>query len=70
MSSAYNTDGIYGMQPRDDMSCLDSIECAIAFDVGDWFDYGRRTAWVRCIVYGIDKYIHGDEESQEIFNTP
>lgn len=54
MSRAYNTDGmlIYpddGTKPK--LNALESIECAIAFDVRDWCA-DRRSAWIYAIVFG------------------
>lgn len=62
MSSAFNTDGMYGM-PVIEADCLSSIEMAIAFDVRDWSE-DRRSAWIYGIVHGWDDY----DEIQEKFH--
>lgn len=56
MSNGFNTDGllIYPEEEGFVENPLDSIECAIAFDVSDWTELGRRAAWVYCIVFGIE----------------
>lgn len=64
MSRRYNTDGmlIYpddGTGPK--LNALESIECAIAFDVRDWAA-DRRSAWIYAIVFG-----RGDEAWSEFF---
>lgn len=63
MSNAYNTDGMYGM-PVKEMGCLESIECAIAFDVRDWGE-DRRSAWIYGIVFG---WSEADEEIKRKFH--
>lgn len=57
---AYETDGMYGMPVKEEMGCLESIECAIAFDVRDWSE-DRRSAWIYGIVFGF-----GEEGEQEV----
>lgn len=66
MSRRYNTDGMLtypydGTGPK--LNALESIECAIAFDVRDW-GADRRSAWIYAIVFG-----WGDEwdEMREAF---
>lgn len=60
MSSQFNTDGMLtfpdSKQPIT-MNALESIECAIAFDVRDWSE-DRRSAWIYGIILGWDD---GDE---------
>ena len=56
MSRRYNTDGMLvlpddGTGPK--LNALESIECAIAFDVHDWAS-SRRHAWIYAIVFGRD----------------
>ena len=58
MSKPYNTDGLFVFPELDDeppitMNALESIECAIAFDVRDWAA-DRRSAWIYAIVFGWD----------------
>jgi hypothetical protein len=56
MSNPYNTDGLYTF-PASNVeihNCLESIECAIAFDVRDWSS-DRRSAWIYGIVFGWDE---------------
>ena len=56
MSNRYNTDGMLVL-PDDingpKMNVLESIECAIAFDVRDW-SASRRSAWIYAIVFEWD----------------
>ena len=56
MSSGYNTDGLYTFPETESPinDCLDSIECAIAFDVRDW-SADRRSAWIYGVVFGWDE---------------
>lgn len=63
MSIAYQTDGpLYiGRGKPPVMNAMESVADAIAYDVHDWFE-NRRTAWIWCIVYGVD-----DDESWEYF---
>ena len=63
MSNAYNTDGLLTFPASDGeiQNCLESIECAIAFDVRDWGN-DRRSAWIYGIVFG------WDEESLDEFS--
>lgn len=59
MSDSFNTDGIlvfhsavgFLNQKPITMNALESIECAIAFDVRDWAA-DRRSAWIYAIVFG------------------
>ena len=54
MSSQFNTDGMFTIPDSNQpitMNALESIECAIAFDVRDWSD-DRRSAWIYGIVFG------------------
>lgn len=44
------------------MNALESIECAIAFDVRDW-GADRRSAWIYAIVFG-----WGEEDDDEAWN--
>lgn len=64
MSKRYNTDGMLvfpddGTKPK--LNALESIECAIAFDVRDWAA-DRRSAWIYAIVFGWGD--EGDEEGE------
>lgn len=56
MSRRYNTDGMLVL-PDDitgpKLNVLESIECAIAFDVRDW-SASRRSAWIYAIVFEWD----------------
>ena len=59
MSNRYNTDGLY-VYPATDKSeniinALESIECAIAFDVKCWEQTDKRCAWIHAIIMGIDE---------------
>lgn len=65
MSSSINTDGMVvfenGKPVRSESaikSAFESIECAMAFDVRDWYE-DRRSAWIYSIVFGIS-----DEEAE------
>ena len=54
MSRSYNTDGIMRFPPNEEpitLNAFESIECAIAFDVRDWFE-DRRSAWIYTIIFG------------------
>ena len=54
MSSSYNTDGMFvfpEIVENQNLNALESIECAIAFDVRDW-GADRRSAWIYAIVFG------------------
>ena len=58
MSNQYNTDGMLvlpsnGNESSLTMNALESIECAIAFDVRCWTEE-RRSAWIDVIVFGAD----------------
>ena len=56
MSRSYNTDGIFTFPETVEnlnLNALESIECAIAFDVRDW-STDRRSAWIYAIVFGWD----------------
>ena len=57
MSDAYRTDGMMivpsGDGPKIE-NALESIACAIAFDVKDW-STSRRDAWIYAIVFGWDE---------------
>lgn len=56
MSDSFNTDGIFTNQQINGpitTNALESIECAIAFDVRDWSE-DRRSQWIYFIVFGID----------------
>ena len=68
MSNGFNTDGLYSVPEVEGfiIDPLDSIESAIAFDVKDW-STDRRSFWIDCIVFGIDRY-EEDPESKEVFN--
>lgn len=63
MSSGFNTDGMFCVPERESQveNCLESIECAIAFDVRCWSE-DRRSAWIYGIVFGWED----DEYSEEI----
>lgn len=65
MSNGFNTDGIYTIPQSKSptMNCLESIECAIAFDVRDWSE-DKRSAWIYGIVFGWDD----DDSENEIQN--
>ena len=56
MSKRFNTDGMYIVPSTSgpELTATESIECAIAFDVASLGELSRRTAWVYCIVYGVD----------------
>ena len=54
MSSQFNTDGMFTIPNSNQpitMNALESIECAIAFDVRDWSE-DRRSAWIYGIIFG------------------
>lgn len=56
MSNRYNTDGMLVFPESETepiLNPLESIACAIAFDVRDWFE-DRRSAWVYSIVFGLE----------------
>ena len=62
MSDSFNTDGIFTNQQMNSpitTNALESIECAIAFDVRDWSE-DRRSAWIYYVVFGI-KDVTGEE---------
>ena len=56
MSNGFNTDGLFTYPASEGFveNPITSIECAIAFDVADWSELGRRAAWVYHIVFGVD----------------
>ena len=66
MSSGFNTDGLYSVPEVDGfiIDPLESIECAIAFDVRSWSE-DRRSFWVYCIIFGIDSYEEYPEYKEE-----
>ena len=55
MSRGYNTDGMLtfpeSANSTTKLNALESIECAIAFDVRDW-GADRRSAWIYAVVFG------------------
>ena len=57
MSDPRNTDGLTVFPPQGKkpitVNALESIECAIAFDVRDWAA-DKRSAWIYAIVFGWD----------------
>ena len=68
MSKQFNTDGMMTF-PSDNrkpltMNALESIECAIAFDVRDWGE-DRRSAWIYAIVFGWEYEDSWEEESRK-----
>ena len=66
MSSGFNTDGLFTFPQSESPinNCLDSIKCAIAFDVRDWSE-DRRSAWIYGIVFGWGSAI---DEIKQKFN--
>ena len=62
MSNPNKTDGFFTFLAINEpitQNALESIECAIAFDVRDW-GADRRSAWIYQIVFG-----NGDSETWE-----
>lgn len=69
MSKQYNTDGMFMFPGSDDeppitMNALESIECAIVFDVRDWAA-DRRSAWIYAIVFGLEYEDDWEEVAEE-----
>lgn len=66
MSNGFNTDGLYSVPEVEGfiINPLDSIECAISFDVKDW-STDRRSFWIYCIIFGIDSYEEYPEYKEE-----
>ena len=68
MSRQFNTDGLM-VFPSDNgdpitLNALESIECAIAFDVRDWSE-DRRSAWIYGIVFGWDYEDSWDKDAKK-----
>ena len=68
MSKQFNTDGLMVFPPDNGepitLNALESIECAIAFDVRDWSE-DRRSAWIYGIVFGWDYEDSWDEVAKK-----
>lgn len=68
MSRQFNTDGLMVFPPDNGepitLNALESIECAIAFDVRDWCA-DRRSAWIYAIVFGWDYEESWDEVAEK-----